>query len=371
MRVTQNMLANTNLRYISQGYEKLGKIQEQLVSGKKINRPSDDPVVAMKGMRYRSEVAEVEQFQRNLSEVYNWMENSDTTLDKVTLSMQRIRELTVQASNDTYEKTQRESIASEIKQVLEHIEGLANTKVNNKFLFNGTNTTNKPVDLTKFDLPVSELVADPSKHNIMFTKVNGEEVHFSYDSTNGTDLVYKNGTETITVTDANQVKYNNGTTGFSDITLNSEQYVINHNNGVAINNNTVQVEVMKGIKLGVNVNPSRVFSTGLFKDVTDLINELKTANNGESIDDYLTKLDNRIEGIVRERSELGARFNRAEMIEERVDEHEVIAKKIMSDNEDIDTERVIINLTQQETVHRAALAAGARIIQPSLMDFLR
>ncbi len=43
----------------------------------------------------------------------------------------------------------------------------------------------------------------------------------------------------------------------------------------------------------------------------------------------------------------------------------------MSNNEDVDLEEVIIDLTIQESVHRAALAVGARIVQPSLMDFLR
>lgn len=59
------------------------------------------------------------------------------------------------------------------------------------------------------------------------------------------------------------------------------------------------------------------------------------------------------------------------MIENRVMDQEVIARRIMSNNEDADMERVIIDLMTQENIHRAALASGARILQPSLMDFLR
>src|SRR5690606_18096233 len=92
---------------------------------------------------------------------------------------------------------------------------------------------------------------------------------------------------------------------------------------------------------------------------------------GEDLTKFLDNFDKHIDNFVSERAELGARVNRAEMIESRLMEQEVIAKRIMSDNEDADMERVIIDLTTQEVIHRAALAAGARIIQPTLLDFLR
>lgn len=53
----------------------------------------------MKGMSYRSQLAEVEQFQRNTGEVNTWMDNSDAALDKATSALQRMNELAVQASN--------------------------------------------------------------------------------------------------------------------------------------------------------------------------------------------------------------------------------------------------------------------------------
>ena len=58
------------------------KYMNQLSTGKKISRPSDDPVIAMKGMNFRTQVSEVEQFKRNVGEVHNWMDNSDAALDK-------------------------------------------------------------------------------------------------------------------------------------------------------------------------------------------------------------------------------------------------------------------------------------------------
>jgi flagellar hook-associated protein 3 FlgL len=292
MRVTQNMLSNNMLRHISQSYERMGKTQDQLSTGKKISRPSDDPVVAMKGMTYRTNLTEVEQYKRNLSEAYNWMDNSDAALDKATNVMHRIRELTVQASNGTLEDSQKGMIAKEIGQLKEHLASIANTQVAGKYIFNGNDTTNKPVTIS-------------------------------------------GGTVTVST-----------------------------------NGNPVKIEMSKGIEVAVNINPTRVFNADLFGDITDLEDALN-GNNNMQIDDFLSKLDKNIDNLVAERAELGARFNRVELIDARVGEQEVIAHRILSDNEDADIERVITDLKMQESVHRAALSVGSRIIQPTLMDFLR
>ncbi|MFC4182826.1 flagellar hook-associated protein FlgL [Saccharococcus thermophilus] len=301
MRVTQNMLANNMLKHLSTSYANLGKYQEQLSTGKKINRPSDDPVVAMKGIAYRTNLTEVEQFKRNFSEAYNWVENSDAALDKATQALQRIRELVVQASNDTYEETQRQAISQEIKQLTEQLVTIANTKVGDKYIFNGTNTLEPPVQM------------------------------------NGTS---------ITTSD---------------------------------NTGEVKIELAKGIYIGVNVDPTKVFhydasqkGKGLFSDLQSLANDLDNpAKTGKDINEYLGYIDQHINNLLSARAELGARMNRIELMEDRIDSQQVIAEKMLSDNEDVDMEKVITDLKTQESVHRAALAVGARIIQPTLVDFLR
>ena len=53
-----------------------------MTSGKKISKPSDDPVVAMNGMRYRSQVKEITQFKRNLNEGFSWLDNADSALNE-------------------------------------------------------------------------------------------------------------------------------------------------------------------------------------------------------------------------------------------------------------------------------------------------
>lgn len=449
MRVTQSMLALNTLRHISQGYERLGKLQDQLASGKKITRPSQDPVVAMNGMRYRSQVVEVKQFNRNIGEVYNWLDNADSTLDITTAALHRIRELAVQAANDTYESTQRANIAKEIEQLFYHVVEMANTKSNGKYIFNGTDTIHAPVDPEKIDLGIGAIDEYDNKElleisyageiykfvsendsdgDAVFVNSKGEKMtirgyntdsptieheyitqglpetgkfnnpadiklsfegkQFDYISNSGNIYTFGyGGTETITIdlTDLQQPTITYKKEGANEKTLSEKQIgyygteilkekqiVVSDRTAVSTNMEDVKIELLKGVTIATNIRPQNVFSNALFGDIIALKNMLEDPETShEDITKFMDIFDKHIDRFVSERAELGARVNRAEMIEQRQLELDVIAQRIMSDNEDADMEEVIIQLTIQESVHRAALAAGARIIQPTLMDFLR
>lgn len=293
MRVTQSMLAANSLRHLSQSYKNMGKYQDQLATGKKINRPSDDPVVAIKGMYYRSNLTEVEQYKRNLSEGYQWMENSEAGIEHATQVIQRARELTIQASNGSNSPEDLKAIGLEIGQLKEDLATVANTQVAGRYIFNGAQTNVAPVE-------------------------------------------------------------------------------IEDNGSISVNMNTdaFKVEVSKGVQLKVNINPSNVFGSELF-DTLQSIEDSLMNGNFEKSDELLGQLDDHFDIMTAERSEIGARYNRLELIDARITDQEVIASRILSENEDADLERVITDLTIQESIHNASLAVGSKIIQPTLVDFLR
>lgn len=399
MRITQGMLIQSNLNYISKNYERYDEILDQVNTQKKITRPSQDPVVAIKGMEYRSQVVEVEQFQRNLSEVYNWMDNADSTLDETTQVLQRMKELTIQASNETYTPDQRNGVAKEIRELQGHLESLANTKVNNRYIFNGTNTNTKPVDIENIGKNISDITVD-NKAN-MVVQYNGKE--YTYDSNppigdlniplddgetleKGTAYVFKNGDEELTLISMEvKATLDDGesvinkeepiilkTSSGDRVNLSSEDIIISQKSSYSTNQSDVEIEVMKGIKMNVNIRPQNVFSAEMFSNVSNLIKALEEPSQKASdINKFLDKIDQHLDEVTAERADLGARYNRVELIENRLGRQDTIAKQTMSDNEDIDFEQAVTNLKIQEMVHQAALAVGARIIQPTLMDFLR
>ncbi|UII55615.1 flagellar hook-associated protein FlgL [Cytobacillus spongiae] len=386
MRVTQNMLIRNNLSYISNNYERYGEIQDQINTNKKITRPSQDPVVAIKGMRYRSQVVEVEQFKRNLSEAYSWMDNADATLDETTNVLHRIKELTIQASNETYTPDQRDGVAKEINELLSHLESLANTRVNNKYIFNGTDTNSKPVDIASINKSLSELTLANGGDYMLHYQGKHFQFSSSSSSTAGAvttnNYVFTNGNEQITINidkeaskeDVISIEFDGDIADATNTpdAITEQDIILSGKNAVATNKQDVNIEVMKGINIDINIRPQHVFSPEMFRDITDLVKALKEpSQKADGINPFISKIEAHMDNVTNERADLGAKYNRVELIEQRLALQEVIAKDTMSDNEDIDFEKAIIDLKIQESLHRASLAMGARIIQPTLMDFLR
>jgi flagellar hook-associated protein 3 FlgL len=287
MRVTQSMLSNNMLRNLSNSYSKLGKLQDQISTQKKFTKPSDDPVSAMLAMNYRTDLNRIEQFQRNIGEAKNWIDSTDDALDKGVMALQRIRELTVQASNGTLEGNQKKNIMEEIKQLKEHLVNIGETQVGGKYIFNGTQTNVKP----------------------------------------GEDGTFQDG--------------------------------------------AINLEVFSNIKVQVNMSGNEIFGDMLKDsgDIQGLINSLN--EDSPEIGGYLEKVDKYIDQMLAGRAKIGAKQNRIELMDDRLQQQEVFSTRILSDNEDVDMEKVIMELTTQESVHRAALSVGSRIIQPTLVDFLR
>src|SRR5699024_9595295 len=118
------------------------------------------------------------------------------------------------------------------------------------------------------------------------------------------------------------------------------------------------------------VSPEGVFDEQLFESIQGFIDAL---DQGEDVDfdESIGALNESTLNIINGRAALGARMNRLELIEDRLSQQEIIAKDTMAKNEGVDFEEAVMNLLTQEVIHRAALAAGSKIIQPSLVDFLR
>ena len=294
LRVTQNIL-NQNLLFNLQRTNKtMDRLQEQVSSGRTINKPSDNPVTAVRSMFYRSSLNEIDQYKRNADDGISWMTATDESLDEVTSVLQRVRELTVQGANGTNSETDRYAIAEEINQLKEHLGEISNSQIAGKYIFAGSDVKTPP--------------------------------------------------------------YNSTTNEFSNTNTEKLELVVGQNN-------TVQI----------NVHGTDVFNNdgagGIFKVLSDIVSDFRSPNANTS--DHLTQLDSQLDNVLKERSELGARMNRMDLSISRLEGLEVSTTRLLSGEEDVDMAEVITNLKTQENVQRAALSVGARIIQPSLVDFLR
>ena len=85
----------------------------------------------------------------------------------------------------------------------------------------------------------------------------------------------------------------------------------------------------------------------------------------------LSGIDLALENVLKYRTELGARSNRLDMVKSRIIQDRSNMEDILSKNEDVDIAEAITRLRMLELVHKSALGVTARVIQPTLLDFLR
>ncbi|GBD23813.1 Flagellar filament 30.7 kDa core protein [bacterium HR29] len=151
MRVTESMRLTNHQRYLNEIATKLDETQRQLANGRKIERASDDPTAAAVALHYRRGIAYEAQMRRNIESGIAFMNVTEAALAGATETLQRIRELTVQAASDTLSPVDRETIAREVDQLIRHLVQIANTEFGDAYIFSGTAT----------DTPAYAVTGDP------------------------------------------------------------------------------------------------------------------------------------------------------------------------------------------------------------------
>ena len=130
--------------------------------------------------------------------------------------------------------------------------------------------------------------------------------------------------------------------------------------------------VAEGIKLRTDTSGEEAFGTGdtqLFKVLADIADHLK--NDPSKLSADLDRIDTAMSAVRAARASGGARSNRIESMQETARNRHLDLETQLTEVEDIDLPKTITDMTLQQTAYQAALGATAKVIQPSLMDFLR
>src|SRR3546814_13784325 len=127
-RVTQNMMVRQSLTAIETNSSRAAKLQEQLASGRRLNRPSDSPTDTIAAMRVRAEAAANKQFAANAQDGIGWLGQHDTTLASMTSQVSRARELAQTCANHgDVSPASPEPIEVEVDQLQESLLNQTNT----------------------------------------------------------------------------------------------------------------------------------------------------------------------------------------------------------------------------------------------------
>ncbi|NWQ39682.1 flagellar hook-associated protein FlgL [Bacillus sp. EB106-08-02-XG196] len=292
MRVTQQMISQKFIQNLHHSNKSMETLHGQISSGKKYERISDQPGEVLKGLSYRSSLSQIEQYQKNVEDGISWSSAMDGELGNVTNVLHRVRELTLQASNDTNNPSDRKNIAVEVRSLIDQVGNIANTAYGSGYLFSGTDLNTQP-----------------------------------------------------------------------------------YQNGALQPSNTIVKEwnVGQGLSVKGNVHASSVF--GFSADGKNLFETIEvvaqTLENGENPGSLLNSIDQQLDHVITQRTIVGINQNMLELASNKLEQSQLLNKKMLSTVEDTDISKAFTELSSQETLLQASLSAGGKILQQSLADFLR
>ena len=298
MRINNRIISNNILQNLQRNLNQLSKVQDQMSSGKRVSKPSDDPIGVAQILSFKTTIAEQEQHIKNMEDAKSWIDLSESALDNATAVLQRARELSVYGASDSMPDDSRKALANEADQLVEELVQVANAIYGDRYVFGGSITDKPP---------------------------------FEYDAS-GPAVNYRG------------------------------------------NNSSLQWEVAPGVELKVNATGEEVFDRtasssipSMFQAIINLAENLRNGNAEASI----SEIDAEIDHILSQRAIMGAKSNRLRLSQERMENDQINNTKLMSKLEDVDLAKVSMEYSIQSNVYQAALQTGARIIQPTLLDFLR
>jgi len=146
IRVTERMRFDSPRFRIANLRRRQLDANQQISSGRRINKPSDDALGALKVNTYTTQLERVKQHERNIESARHFTNVVDGVLGEAANTLYRVKELTIQSLSSALTAADRGFIADEIAQMRDHLRSLANTRTNNRYVFAGYRTDTEPYD---------------------------------------------------------------------------------------------------------------------------------------------------------------------------------------------------------------------------------
>jgi flagellar hook-associated protein 3 len=147
LRITQEILYDNSLLYLQKGMRRLNNAQVPVLTGKVINKPSDDPVGTIRVMKYKEEHQGLKNFKKNIDLISGFQESSASALLSLSEQLTEARALTMQGATAGLTQSDRDTIAQQIDKILGEAVALSNTHFGGRYLFGGSHTDTAPYTL--------------------------------------------------------------------------------------------------------------------------------------------------------------------------------------------------------------------------------
>jgi len=381
-RITNSMMQNTLLSNLSLNLNRMDKLQNQLSTGRKYGHISDDPSALIYGQAARNKLARLSHYQGMVETAQSWLTQAETGIMELNKVIGAVYEELVSAGSVKTD-TDKQNLAKVIYQLRDHYVDTLNTAFGDRYVFGAYNTP-------------GDWATDRNPEVKPFTVVDV----MNEETGRWEPRLFFNGFDISAFDGMSYEDFHSATPGLPPPGPSADDFEVIR----SLMKDVVTFDVGPGIEMPVTQNGiDVVFFVGraadgspIMRNTFDLLTEVYNAINGvpEQLADAttvpptpavpavppldtdgLTALIKLVQDsqnhLLTRTAEIGGRQRRLELLEARYETDNLNYERMRSDAEDADMAEVIMHLKMAETIYQAALSAGARVIQPTLMDFLR
>ena len=399
MRISDSVATDTLIGNLRRSFARIDRFQQDLSTGVTIHNASDNPAGASRALLLRSDIRNNEQYQRNIGVALGQMDFVDSTLDNMINTIIDVQSIAVAGASDTVNPGDRAIMAKEVNEILELVTSMSQTKFRGRFIFAGTETLEKPYQDVRDASGTITRVGNAVRSSISFddtttavgtllgqltppsgtVTIGGQPVNIDLATDSLDDIKASIDAAGITGVIATiEESQRNGQPSFR-LNIEGTDTIADSNNvlqtmgiGNVDTTNGVIREVGDGIHIQINVSGQDLFegAQNVFTALLNLRDSLES-NNIDGIRSSITDMQVARDKISEVRGVLGARTERVEVQRALLERFEVNLTAALSDTEDADLSKTVLELQQEQNVFQSALVAGQTIIQPTLITFLQ
>jgi flagellar hook-associated protein 3 FlgL len=312
MRIANNMMSDRLLANLQRSYAQMATTQERISTGRRVNRPSDDPVAAATERLRNADLEGIRRSQDSVAAATGWLNASESALSSLGDVVARARELTLQGANASTDANGRNLIANEIDQLVKAAKDGVNVKYGDAYIFSGTRSDVPPYAAATAD---------------------------AYQGDTGAVIREAGPGASLQV------------------------------NAPFVPAGATTTQPLTGLSI---LGGGNAAGDGRILDALETVAaNLRAGNTAALGTTDLQALDANARAVSDARGAIGATLNRADAARTRLEGLEDLTVKGVDDLTGVDMAKAITDFTAQQSAYQAALKVGAQIIQPSLVDFLR
>jgi flagellar hook-associated protein 3 FlgL len=341
-----------------------------------VTKPSDDPLAATRVLQARTEISNGQQFLKSINQAKTFLEFTEQSLGELTEVVNRAKELALSQANDpSSSPNTRQATASEIDQLFSQAVQIGNRKLADRFLFGGFKTTHPPFDAQgQYSGDNGEIKISVQKEGSVAMNMPGSRIFLGRD-VKAPATAGPGPTQTFIAPSSGPGAKAPEAPGTSPTrgpaSLPSER-AVGHVSDQILNKRSDHAPKEAAPEESSSASSSGVPGGGynVFHVLRDLSTALR-ADDKETIQESLNDLDGTLSQVVLARAQLGSRVSTMNSAVESIQKDQVEEKTLQSNLQDVDTFELVSDMNKTEGTLKASLATSGKLIQPSLLDFLR